>query len=107
LLNNDLKSGGGGNFATCFGYTGEESTNGSLFNFQGSKQPRQITIHYNNHIPPWCSWGLRSSEILRSVGRWLATDVSGKPINNAVREEIFLGLLDLWRWHRYAAPKLR
>ena len=57
---------------------GGESTKGFLFKFQGSKQPRHITFHYNNQLPPRCSWGLRSSEILRSVGRWLVSRRFGK-----------------------------
>jgi hypothetical protein len=36
-------------------------------------------------LPPPCSWGLRSSGMLRSVGWQLVTEVSGQPIDPTFR----------------------
>jgi hypothetical protein len=63
--------------------------------------------------PPRCSCGLRSSGILRGVGWYLTTDVSGQHMSPVAKgqavqeEEIVLGFLDPWRWDRYFVPKRR
>jgi hypothetical protein len=46
-------------------------------------------------LPPRCSRDLRSSGMLRSVDRYLFTDVPGEPIG-----PIFRGQAALWKWNR-------